>query len=159
MIGREPVAVMTRPATTPPSCARAAHGAATSAAASTSAAARESVARQPELGLERMGPTLIVVPPHGTSSIVRQANDDSTRSRGGPGKKCASQVRPRCTGALPAARWKALIAARNVGTKPEITPVYHSYVTRCAQYFSLMSRHTGIASLPLHTGKAPPWLF
>ena len=22
-----------------------------------------------------------------------------------------------------------------------------------------MSRHTGIASLPLHTGKAPPWLF
>src|SRR5207237_1120970 len=27
------------------------------------------------------------------------------------------------------------------------------------RYFSLMSRHTGIASLPLHTGKAPPWLF
>ncbi|HJU90776.1 MAG TPA: DUF763 domain-containing protein, partial [Gemmatimonadaceae bacterium] len=22
-----------------------------------------------------------------------------------------------------------------------------------------MSRHTGLASLPLHTGKAPPWLF
>src|SRR5690242_1156967 len=25
--------------------------------------------------------------------------------------------------------------------------------------FRVMARHTGIASLPLHTGKAPPWLF
>lgn len=25
--------------------------------------------------------------------------------------------------------------------------------------FLFMARHTGIASLPLHTGKAPPWLF
>src|SRR5687767_2067394 len=35
------------------------------------------------------------------------------------------------------------------GTKPNSKPTLSGR----------MPRHTGIASLPLHTGKAPPWLF
>jgi len=51
------------------------------------------------------------------------------------------------------------IAVLECSDNYDVTPVYHSRVTRHADIFLLMSRHTGIASLPLHTGKAPPWLF
>src|SRR5207237_6986942 len=50
------------------------------------------------------------------------------------------------------------IAAQNVQTKEGNSGIPLSRHS-ARRYFSLMSRHTGIASLPLHTGKAPPWLF
>src|SRR5688572_10772076 len=39
----------------------------------------------------------------------------------------------------------------------DIVP-YACYLA-CSPSHPAVSRHTGIASLPLHTGKAPPWLF